>query len=663
MYEQRGPKEHILACLSSSPSNAKIIRTAAQMAGSFGGSFTALYVKTPSSDRLSRENRQRLEHHIRLAEELGAEIVTVYGDDISAQIIEFARVSRVTKVIIGHSNASEHSQLGKQTLTDKLIKSAPGLDIYIIPDSEGGRKYHLSKQPSGHSLPSAKDLVITCAVLALSTLLGCVFHALEFSGANIIPAYMLGVLVTAFLTRNYICSALFSLVSVVLFDWLFIEPVFSLIPLELGYITTVVIMLIVSLIAGTIANKLAVNARLSANVAYRTNIVLETTQLLSQAVDEKSVINTMAEQVVKLLGRNVVVYSDALNSPGEIKVFPASDDGDCKALLTAQEQVAAKWVYTHRRRAGNGTSRLREALGLYLSVRTNDEVFCVVGVQIGTKKLEPFENSVLISILGECALAIEKIKMAKKNEEISLLAKNEQIRANLLRSISHDLRTPLTSISGNTQNLLANFDQIDEQTRTRLLSDVYDDSQWLINLVENLLSITRISEGRMSLRMSAQLVDEVVAEALRHIGRKGETHNIMTEFSDELLLADMDARLISQVVINLVDNAIKYTPVGSDIKVSAKKEGNSVLISVADNGPGIPDDKKAEVFLMFYIGENKVADCRRSLGLGLSLCESIVNAHGGKITLTDNHPTGSVFTFTLKASEVNLNEQAYDFSS
>ncbi len=656
MYEQKSSNEHILACLSSSPSNAKIIRAAAQMAKSFGGSFTALYVKASSSDKLNQENIQRLENHIRLAEQLGAEIVTLYGDDIPAQITEFARISKVTKIVIGYSNAAGRFPLGKQSLTDKLIRFAPGLDIYIIPDLEGSRKYHLSKPFSGISLPSIKDLTTTVIILVLSTLLGYAFHALEFSGANTIPAYMLGVLITAILTRNYICSALFSFVSVILFDWLFIKPVFSLFPIDLEHLTTFAIMLIVSLLTGTIANKLAVSARLSANTAYRTNIVLETTQLLSQSSDEKTVVNTMAEQVVKLLGRNVIVYPTSKSSLGEGIVFPVTKGMDCKSLLTPQEQTVAKWVFTNRKRAGAGTSRLKDALGHYLAVRTNDEVFCVVGIQIGTKKLEPLENSVLISILGECALAIEKIRIAKENEQNALMAKNEQLRANLLRSISHDLRTPLTSISGNTENLLVNFEQIDEETRKHLLTDVYDDSQWLINLVENLLSITRISEGRMNLTMSAQLVDEVITEALRHIDRKGAKHNIITEFSDELLLANMDARLISQVIINLVDNAIKYTPAGSNIRVGAVKDGNTIKISVADNGPGVPDDEKSEVFRMFYIGENKVADCRRSTGLGLPLCESIVNAHGGKIILTDNEPTGSIFTFTLTASEVNLNE-------
>lgn len=649
-------KEHILACVSSSPSNEKIIRTAAQMAKSCGGSFTALYVKTPSADKLSRENTERLQKHIRLAENLGAEIVTVYGEDIPLQIIEFARVSKVTKVVLGHSNAKGHSIFKKQTLVDRIIKISPNLDVHIIPDYDANKKYYLGGRLSGVSMPSLKNIGITIGVLVLSTALGFLFHSLEFTGANTITVYILGALLTALFTKNYICSGAFSVSSVFLFNFLFTEPRLSLKAYESGYPVTFAIMLIASLITGTLANKLASNARLSANAAYRTSVMLETTQLLSKTDSEDDIIITMAGQLVKLLNRNIVVYGVKNGELLEGKPFPVIKGDDCKAMLTVPEHTAARWVLQGGKRAGAFTDKFSDALGLYIPVKTNGEVFCIVGISIGTKNLEPFENNILISIIGESALAIENIRNMKEKEEISLMAKNEKLRANLLRSISHDLRTPLTSISGNTENLIRNFGQIDEETRIKLLTDVYDDSQWLINLVENLLSITRISEGRMNVTMSAQLVDEVITEALKHTNRKGENHNITTDFGDELLLADMDARLISQVVINLVDNAIKYTPDGSNIKIRAEKDKDIIYISVADNGGGIPDDKKQEVFKMFYTGENKVADCRRSLGLGLSLCESIVNAHGGQITLTDNIPNGSVFTFTLKASEVNLNE-------
>lgn len=228
----------------------------------------------------------------------------------------------------------------------------------------------------------------------------------------------------------------------------------------------------------------------------------------------------------------------------------------------------------------------------------------------------------VLSILGECALALENSRNAHEKEQAAVLAKNEQLRANFLRAISHDLRTPLTAISGNASNLISNGSALDTMTRDQIYTDIYDDSMWLINLVENLLSVTRIEEGRMNLSLSTQLMDEVIAEALKHINRKSVEHHITVENGDGLFLARMDARLMVQVIINIVDNAIKYTPVGSNIRISTERQGKFVAVSIADDGLGIPDEAKACVFDMFYSGANQVADSRRSLGLGLSLCKS-----------------------------------------
>lgn len=198
--------------------------------------------------------------------------------------------------------------------------------------------------------------------------------------------------------------------------------------------------------------------------------------------------------------------------------------------------------------------------------------------------------------------------------------------------------------------------------RRQIYGDIYDDSMWLIDLVENLLSVTRIEEGRMQIRQSAELVDEVIKEALKHTGQSRTGRTIKVEEEDELILAKMDARLIVQVLINLIGNAVKYTPQGTDIMVRVKKEKaenaerSQVIISVCDLGNGIPDDRKERVFDMFYTGSDQVADSRRSLGLGLGLCRSIINAHGGKIWISDNIPHGAVVTFTLPAEEVALNE-------
>ena len=233
----------------------------------------------------------------------------------------------------------------------------------------------------------------------------------------------------------------------------------------------------------------------------------------------------------------------------------------------------------------------------------------------------------------------------------------ERMKNDFISSVSHELRTPLTAISGNAGILMENASVLDAAKRRQLYTSIYDDSMWLANLVENLLSVSRIENGTIRLKMEPELLEEVFQEALTHLDRKAKEHTITVELPDDMLMAKMDARLIVQVVINIVNNAIKYTPPGSHVQVSARKRGESVEVRIADDGPGISDEAKAKLFDMFYTANNARGDGRRGLGLGLSLCRSIVQAHGGSITVEDNYPKGAIFSFTLPLAEVNTDEQ------
>ena len=649
-------QEHILVCLSASPSNAKIVKTAATMASAFGGSFTALYVQTPDSDKLDEENKNRLQDHIRLAEQLGADIATAYGEDVSFQIAEYARISGVTKIVIGRSNIKRRHFWNRPTLTDKLTEIAPNLDIHIIPDNIINSKY----RPSSHSLfrsliPYPKDILITVLILAIATILGLSFYSFGFTDSNIITVYILGVLLTSLFTKGYTCGIIGSLVSVMLFNFFFTEPRLTFHAYDSGYPVTFAIMLVASVITGTLASKLKSHAKLSAQAAFRTKVLLDTNQLLQKAQNDEDIINITATQIMKLLNRSVVMYSVKDGKLTKGSLYSTQSD-NLEDLFTTTERNTAEWVYFNKHRAGASTNVYSKAKCVYFSIRINNNIYGVIGIRIKGKPLDAFENSILLSILGECALAMDNRRNAKEKEQTAVLAKNEQLRANLLRAISHDLRTPLTSISGNAGNLLSNKDKLDEDTKMQIYTDIFDDSEWLISLVENLLSVTRIEEGRMNFNKSIELVDEITEEALRHIGRKSTEHKISVIHKDELLLANADAKLIVQVLINLIDNAIKYTPLGSEIKVITEKKNGYASISVIDNGNGIPDNIKPHVFEMFYTGDNRIADSRRSLGLGLALCKSIIGAHGGELTLTDNQPQGCIFTFTLPLGEVKIDE-------
>lgn len=649
--------EHILVCLSSAPSNEKIIRTAARMAGAFRCGFTALFVETKAFQWMNARDKQRLQGNMRLAQQLGASIETVYGDDVAYQIAEFSRLSGVTKIVLGRSGIPRRLLLRKPSLTERLIELTPELDIHIIPDNGVNRLLDTKHREVMH-MPSISvlDLLKSAGILVLVTLIGLLFYNFGFTEANIITLYILGVMLISVYTRSSICSFVASIASVLTFNFLFTVPRFTLQAYDSEYPITFLVMFLASLLTGSLASKLKSHAKRSAQVAWRTKLLFETSQNLQRAHTQEEIISVTAKQLLKIFQRDIVVYSTDEKGLLEPEIFLVDEAASSQRYTTAKEREVAQWVLSNNKRAGAGTETLPDARCTYLSIRTGERVYGVVGIAASDKPLDSFESSILLSVLGECALALENQKNAEEKEAAAVLAKNEQLRANLLRSISHDLRTPLTSISGNASNLLSNGPLFDAKTKEQMYADIYDDAMWLINLVENLLSVSRLEQGRMNLHLSTELIDEVVAEALRHINRKRAEYHFHVQSSDDYLLAQMDAKLIVQVLINILDNAMKYTPPGSDIEIGWKQEGKFIYISVADNGPGIPDQAKPHIFDMFYSASNQIADSRRSMGLGLALCQSIVNAHGGEIVVSDHKPHGSIFTFSVPAGEVELHE-------
>lgn len=306
-------------------------------------------------------------------------------------------------------------------------------------------------------------------------------------------------------------------------------------------------MLISSLITGSLANRLKWNARQSALEAFRAKTLFDTNQLLQQAENAEDVIRITGQQVIILLDRDIVIYPlSKKQTLGQKISFSAPHSKGPALHRDADEQEIAAWVFQNQKPAGFSTDQFPEADTLYHAISMNGYCYGVIGIYLEGKPLEALEHSVLVSILGECALALESLRNASEKEQAAIMAHNEQVRANLLRSISHDIRTPLTSISGNASTLLSYDKQLDDETHRQIFLDIYDDSEWLIDLVENLLSISRIDNGRMQLHMSTEDVNDVIEEALRHLDRNAANHSITVQYSDDLLLVKMDARLITQ---------------------------------------------------------------------------------------------------------------------
>ena len=647
--------EHILICLSSSPSNAKVIRTAARMAEAFHSSFTALFVETTETKELKGENLKRLRGNLRLAEQLGAQIATVYGDDPAVQIAEYAKVSGITKIVLGRTNHKSTVFLKSKTLVDKLTKLAGDIDVYIIPDTQPLYKKKLSFIHIEDHKFRWTDLMKVVLITAAATGISFCFYTLGLREANIITVYILGVLLTAIWTNGHLYGALASLLSVVSFNFFFTVPRFTLAANDPDYPVTFLIMLVASVISNTLATRVKKQARQSAQKAYYMELLINSNQKLQQGRDEQEIIQIAAEQVSALLDRPVLYALAMKGQELSFQVSPQSEANKQLSAMTPEEKGVADWVIKNNKHAGATTNTLSHAHNLYLSVRGNQEVMGVIGVPAKYyPPLEVFEKNLMISILNECGLILERRRLRDEKQKIALETQREKLRSNLLRAISHDLRTPLTSISGNAGVLMEKSIALTEEKKQEIYASIYDDSMWLVDLTENLLSITRIENGTMHLQMNAELIDDVLREAIAHVDRQAARHHIRVNLEDDLLMAKMDARLIVQVIINIVNNAIKYTPEGSHICISAEKEDRMVCIHIADDGPGISDEAKVHLFDMFYTAGIGKADSRRGLGLGLSLCQSIVEAHGGEIFVENNEPHGAIFSFTLPLEEVNL---------
>ena len=627
--------EHLMVCLSPSPSNGKVIRQAARMAGAFHGKLTALYVETPDSVNMSKEDLKGLNDNTRLAEQLGAKIVTSYGNDIVEEIAAYAKVARVSKIVLGRTYTKRRLLFIKDSFSEQLTRLAPNQEIFLIPDAYD-KKYrkHVKKHPVGSYKKAWADALICLGSLAASTMIALAFTRLGFSDANLVMVYILGVLMVAMFTNHQIWGIVTSVLSVLVFNYFFTEPVRTLSVNDPGYFITFFVMFVTSLCSSALTKQVKNYGRQNARKAYRTELLLETSRKLGM-----------------LLERNIYFYLGKPSKDNRPLVYKKNEDAP--DILEESELGVAQWTFRNNKHAGFSTQTLPGSRCLFSAVRSQKRVFAVVGIDMEKKEIPAFEEGVMGAILNECAFALEKDLLLTQQKEIDMKLQKEQLRANLLRSISHDLRTPLTSISGNAETLLMNEGALKEVQRKKIYKDIYDDSMWLINLVENLLSVTRIENGTMELNLQGEIVEDVIEEALHHVNRRGKQQDIRVD-AEELLMAKMDVKLMLQVMINLVDNAVKYTPPGSEIRIKAVKRGDRAVISVADNGPGIPKEQKSKLFQMFYTAGHAVSDGRRGMGLGLTLCKSIINAHGGELKVYDNVPKGTVFRFELEVEEVTL---------
>jgi len=640
--------ERLMVCVSSHPLSERLVRAGRRLAGDLKADWVVVYVETPDRTRYSASHSQRLSAALRLAEQLGARVERIPGRSVPEALLDYARRNNITKLIIGSPARPRWQQLLFGSVVDEIIRSSGSIGVYVVSDERGPLQQGLLETWR----PSSGLLRYLWAVLlvALITLISIPIH-LRLEPTNLAMFYLLGVLAAAiYLGRGP--SLLAALLGVLSFDFFLIEPRFSLSVEDTQYVLTFLALFlvgtVVSGLAGTVRDQVAASQRREAQTAA----LYALSRDLTIQIDLAAVMQTVIEQVGHSFGRQAAILLPAGSRLSLRAASPAFEADE--AVLRA-----AEWSYNRGQPSGRGTDTQPELPVRLQPLMTGQGVVGVLAVRPteSGRYLTPEQRQLLEAYSGLAALAVERALLAEVVNQARLAQETEKLQTALLNSISHDLRTPLAVITGALSSLREAEDsapdgpQLDRATRLELLDTGWSEAERLNRLVGNLLDMTRLEAGALHLRRSPIDVEEAAGAAIHRLRARLKNIRILTNIPAGLPPVSADALLLEQVLVNLLDNAAKYTDESGTIEVSARALPDAVEFSVADNGPGIPPEDLERVFDKFYRARPKGGP--GGTGLGLSICKGIIEAHGGRI-LARNRPTGGAeFVFTLPLAAVS----------
>lgn len=504
-------------------------------------------------------------------------------------------------------------------------------------------------------LINRRDLAWTLGVLAVVTLFCDILQKLGFSEANIITLDILAVLIIAGFVSRREYGFLASAVCVLVFNFLFTTPRYAFKADDIDTQFTLLVMLISAFITSSFAARFKRQARIASLAAYRTGVLLETNQLLQQENSAEGLLRLTAAQLNKLLKRDTLFCPVGEKGPGDPELFcTATPDQGRRGPSpdTLEERSAARAACLQQKQTGAFTDTLPGTSFRYSPVSGADSLYGIIGVRFSGSGPDDFEDNLIQAILGECAMAMEKERLSRIREEEAANARTQQLRADLLRSISHDLRTPLTGIGSNAGFLCDNIGIIDQDTVRGMLKDICKDTEWLSTMVENLLNLTRIQEGRLDINKTKEVVDDIIGSAVKLVSKRVGTHRLKTKTPEEILLFSVDGRLFIQVLVNLLDNAFRHSGEGTTVTISAERVGNNIRFQVSDDGVGIPEGKMAQIFDNFFTTAYQDGDRQRGVGLGLTICKAIVEAQGGRISAFNNSAGGATFSVEMPMEDM-----------
>jgi two-component system sensor histidine kinase KdpD len=646
----RGPwpaAERILVCISPNTQSARLVRTARMLASQLYAEWFAVYVETPNDVRLSPEQRNQLLDNLRLAERMGAKSVTIRGDSVAAAVTEYAAKNHITKIVIGKTQ-NRWRRLFGVAVVDQVIRRSKQVDVIVATADEKPLKPE--RAALGMPFIDWRAYLPPLLLIAVATLVGHAVHSF-FSPANIIMIYLLCVVVTA-VFWGFGPSVMVCILSVLLWDFFFVNPHLTFAVEDTQYIFAFVTLLLVGLSISYLTTRIRQQTDAAQSRESETATLYALSRTLAAVVGLDSTIRAITDSTRETFELDAVIFLPDAANRGELR--PHIDHPDVR--VSENEVAAAAWCFQHNKVVGHGTDTLPNAGARYLPLSTARGMVGVMALLVTDAAIQftVQQTRLLEAYTDLAAVAVERTQFAEKARSAELLEATEKLQTALLDAISHDLRTPLVSVIGVLSSLQEEGIELDDAARSNLIQVAREEAERLNHLITNLLDVTRLESGAVRVSRQPCDIEDVIGAALEQLGSRSDGRPVKIELAQGLPFVSGDFGLIVQVLVNILDNAFKYSPPGSPVEVFGRKKGNSVEIEVADRGVGVPEQDLLRVFDKFYRVQRPYSVV--GTGLGLAICKGIVEAHGGSITAESRPGGGTIVRVTLPVADEDLKD-------
>ncbi|MBN1288400.1 MAG: sensor histidine kinase KdpD [Actinobacteria bacterium] len=638
--------ERVLACIGPSPFGSQILRAAKRLSDNMRCGLAALYVVVPGA-RLSETDTDYLENNVNLAEELGAEVIQESGSDIAATILKTAAEINASQLVLGRPLGNRWKEILKKSIVDRIITRDKTVELHIVPGSKDElprRNAGARHSPGRHKI--LQYLVIAALIAAIALFCkttGGIVDRTDVAMLFLLPVLYAGAFV------GVTPSIIAAVASVLVFDILFVPPLYQVTVYDINYLISFAVFLLVAVSTGLLASRLRRQILESTSAEKRARTLYNLSRELTVVPTIEDFSMVLVHQVNKIFNMGTVLYLPDAGS--KLKLAAMSVNEKEKAAIESESSTAV-WVFTHGQIAGARTNTLSEARAIYFPLKTENGVIGVIGFAEESnppvtrlKRQETFQ-----AITDLATLALNKLHLSLATQQVQSMEASERLWNALFDSVSHDLRTPLSSITGAVTTLKDHGAGLTSEQKSSLLKNIEKGSAQMNRLVGKLLDMARVESGSLHIEEEWCDIQDIVGVALSDLSDDLEERDIKLVIPPDLPLIKADFGLIVQAQINLIDNAIKYSPEESEIEVSWCLEKGDIFASVGDRGLGISVDARKKVFDKFSRLNSDHAI--QGTGLGLSICKGIVEAHGGRIWVEDRPGGGCLFRFSLDVDKL-----------